>query len=133
MPEVYVCPDEPLGKPTLTNYLVVVGPGKLFTGKRKGVKLEEVTAGTSNTLMVTESDQSVPWTAPEEITSDPTVRGPEMGSQHPGGYHIAMADGWVRFMSYGLNGKTGGPAATRKASEKVNQIATVPAVPTGPK
>jgi prepilin-type processing-associated H-X9-DG protein len=96
MPAVYACPDEPRGRPTTTNYLVVVGPGRLFTGARKGVKIQDVTAGTSSTLMVTESDQPVPWTAPREIPADPIAGEPCKGSRHPGGYHVAMADGSVR-------------------------------------
>jgi hypothetical protein len=133
MPETYACPDEPLVEPMSTNYLVVVGPGRLFTGERKGTKLAEVSAGTSNTLMVAESDRSVPWTAPEEIRVDPTVPGPELGSQHPGGHHVAMADGWVRFEGPGLNGKTGGRARTRNSIVQAGQAANTPVVPPGQK
>jgi hypothetical protein len=97
MPAVFACPDEPRGKP-LTNYLVIVGPGKLFTGQRKGVKIQDVSAGTSNTLLVTESTWSVPWTAPQEITDDPSQEAPQTGSRHPGGYYYANADGSVRYM-----------------------------------
>jgi prepilin-type processing-associated H-X9-DG protein len=100
MPEVYACPDEPRGRPLTTNYLVVVGPGRVFTGGRQGVKIEQLTGGTSNTLMVFESDRSVPWTAPEEASAAPSGEGPDMGSRHPGGYHIAMADGSVRYLAF---------------------------------
>jgi prepilin-type processing-associated H-X9-DG protein len=135
MPAVYACPDEPRGQPPTTNYLVVVGPGKLFTGKRKGVKIETLTAGTSNTLMVTESDRPVPWTAPEDISADLDVEGPGVGSRHPGGYHIAMADGSVRSMSFGSSGnsKARGAAVTRNGGGPINRAATAPAVPTGQK
>jgi prepilin-type processing-associated H-X9-DG protein len=112
MPAVYACPEEPEGK-TTTNYLVVVGPGRLFTGKRKGVRLEEVSAGTSNTLMMTEADRAVPWTAPEEISGTPSEegQGPEMGSRHPSGYHFAMADGSVRYAGGGGNVRAAATAA----------------------
>ncbi len=100
MPAVYACPDEPGSLLSMTNYLVIVGRGKLFTGERKGIKIQDVTAGTSNTLMVTESDQAVPWTAPYEITAGPTsAAGPNKGSRHPGGHYIVMADGSVRYVS----------------------------------
>jgi prepilin-type processing-associated H-X9-DG protein len=96
MPAVYACPDEPRGRPPTTNYLAVVGPGRFFTGARKGAKIQDLTAGTSNTPMVTESDQPVPWTAPREIPADPIAGEPCKGSRHPGRYHVAMADGSVR-------------------------------------
>jgi prepilin-type processing-associated H-X9-DG protein len=132
MPAVYACPDEPRGRPT-TNYLVVVGPWHLFTGKRKGVKIEEVTNGTSSTLMLTESDRPVPWTAPEEISADSGQEGPVMGSRHPGGYHVAMADGAVRYVSSSGSDNARGAAVTRNGGGQMNRAATTPVVPTGPK
>jgi prepilin-type processing-associated H-X9-DG protein len=119
MPAVYACPDEPRGKPMSTNYQVVVGPGLVFTGGRKGVRIQEVSAGKSNTLMVTESDRPVPWTAPEELSDHPPPDGPDQGSRHPGGYHVAMADGSVRYLRSVASGNTRG-AASRKGSGRGN-------------
>jgi hypothetical protein len=116
MPAVYACPDEPRGRPQTTNYLVVVGPGRSFTGQRKGVKIGELTSGTSNTLLVAESDRPVPWTAPQEIAADRSQGGPDMGSQHPGGYHVAMADGAVRYQRSSPGAPMNGTATAQVAS-----------------
>lgn len=132
MPSVYACPDEPRGRPATTNYLVVVGPGRLFTGMRKGVSIQALTAGTSNTLMVTEADLPVPWTAPQEISDDPDVDGPEMGSRHPGGYHVAMADGSVQYRNQSVGGNARRAAVTRNGGGPGNRAATAQAVPAGP-
>lgn len=97
MPAIYACPDEPRSNPRMTNYLVTVGPGTLFDGRPK--RIADVTAGTSNTVMITESNQGVPWTAPQDIIADSTAGGPQAGSRHADGHHHAMADGSVRFVS----------------------------------
>jgi prepilin-type processing-associated H-X9-DG protein len=98
MPAVFACPDEPQTRRGKTVYQVIVGPATMFTGKRKGVRLQDITAGTSNTVMVAESARSVPWTAPLDIPADPDATHPGMGSRHPGGFNQAMADGRVRFV-----------------------------------
>src|SRR5262249_13418019 len=116
-------PDEPQGTPRTTNYLVIVGPRRLFTGKRKGVSLRDVAAGTSNALMVTESDRAVPWTAPQEVPADPDAEGPGLGSRHPDGYFVAMADGYVRFM----------PAASLMGGRLRSRAATAQVVPARPR
>ena len=126
MPAVYACPDEPSAKLKTTNYLVVVGAGKLFTGKRKGAKLHEITAGTSQTLMVTESDKAVPWTSPEEIMADSVEEGGESGSRHPSGYHAMMADGSVRYMNTEGFEKAPRSTATGNGRGAINGAASLP-------
>jgi prepilin-type processing-associated H-X9-DG protein len=98
MPALYACPDEPRSTAGMTDYVVTVGPGTLFTGSPKGTRIADVIAGTSNTIMITESSQAVPWTAPHEIVAGSSENGPQAGSRHPSGHHIVMADGSVRFM-----------------------------------
>src|SRR5262249_3522584 len=59
--------DEPAGT---THYRVFVGGGALFEEKR-GVRLTEITDGTSITLMVVEAKGGVPWAKPDELTYSP--------------------------------------------------------------
>jgi hypothetical protein len=122
MPAVFACPDEPRGRAGVlgtTNYQVVVGPNTMFTGKRRGVRFLDVSDGTSNTIMMSESDQAVPWTAPQEIVLDPSQTGPYLGSRHPGGFWVAMADGSVRFIAGAAVNSVLNAALTRNGGEVV--------------
>jgi prepilin-type processing-associated H-X9-DG protein len=119
MPAVFACPDEPRDGRGMTVYQVVVGPATIFTGKRKGVKLQDVVDGTSNTVLVTEADQPVPWTAPQDIPYDPNVSMLGMGSRHPGGFNLSMADGSVRFVRSTVSGGVLASLLTRNGAEFV--------------
>jgi hypothetical protein len=102
-PNVYRCPSE-LVVPGMTTYQVVIDPRSLFTGKPAGTPLHTVTDGLSNTLLVTEAADPVPWSKPEDLslaTGDPAFG---MGSKHPpGGFDAAMGDGSVRFVKNSPN------------------------------
>jgi prepilin-type processing-associated H-X9-DG protein len=93
MPAVFACPGNAtsVGK---TPYQVVVGPRTVFNGVKR-VKLAQIPDGTSQTILVGESDISVPWTAPEELTFDTTIPLSGLGSFHSGGFNVAFADGSV--------------------------------------
>src|SRR5690606_10896708 len=55
MPEVYRCPGADRDEGGTTTYLVPRGEGTIFPGAR-GVPPEEITDGTSNTLLVVDAD-----------------------------------------------------------------------------
>ena len=59
--------EEPAGT---THYRALVGGGALFEVNKK-VRFAEITDGTSNTLMVVEAKDGVPWTKPDELTYAP--------------------------------------------------------------
>ncbi len=98
MPSVYSCPIRTKAEPFTTTYRVLVGKGALFEND-KDIGVVNVTDGTSNTVMVVESKDAVPWTKPDELSfdpaADPSLHG--AGSPHPDGFNAAMADGSVRF------------------------------------
>jgi prepilin-type processing-associated H-X9-DG protein len=87
-----------------TNYLVVVGPKTVFPGS-KCVSISEITAGTPETILVVEVDNSgIQWAEPRDLPYVEAVRGinPKLGSgissRHKGGAQCAFADGSVRFL-----------------------------------
>ena len=99
MPPVYRCPIRSNALAYTTNYQVFVGKDALFENDQ-GIGVADVTDGTSNTIMIVEAKEAVPWTKPDDLSFDPaaapSLRG--AGSPHPGGFHASMADGSVRFL-----------------------------------
>jgi beta-lactamase regulating signal transducer with metallopeptidase domain len=93
MPEQFRSPfDDP--KSTNSGYYVFVGPGTMFEGK-EGIKIQEITDGTSNTLMVVEAKRNIPWTRPDDIPFDPEKPLPVLGFVK-GQITAALGDGSAR-------------------------------------
>jgi prepilin-type processing-associated H-X9-DG protein len=124
MPAVYTCATAPRGEPGFTHYRAFIGHGaflepaydrrlekvwwvgddgtKHYAGEpRGGLTIAAFTDGPSNTLMVVEAKQSVPWTKPDELPFEPD--GPVdplfgAGSSHRGGFNVVFADASVWFL-----------------------------------
>jgi prepilin-type processing-associated H-X9-DG protein len=107
MPQVYRSPALKNVEKGKTTYLVPVGPNTIFGGK-KGMPIQKITDGTSNTIMVLEADDSraVFWTQPEDYKID--AKNPLAGLVRPGtgGFNAAFADGSVQCMADTLDAAT---------------------------
>jgi prepilin-type processing-associated H-X9-DG protein len=112
MPAVYQCPTAPPGT-TTTGYMAISGPGSIFNNE-KGSTFQDVTDGTSNTIMVAEvAGASANWMEPQDLdvstmpmAVNATQDGTSISSHHPGGAQVAMADGSVRFISSNIDQNT---------------------------
>jgi beta-lactamase regulating signal transducer with metallopeptidase domain len=94
MPDVFRSPyDDP--KSTNSGYYVITGPGTLFDGT-KGIAISAIKDGTSNTLLVVESKQNIPWTKPEDIPFDQEKPVPTLGGFVKGQFRAALGDGSAR-------------------------------------
>ncbi len=96
MPDVFCCLEKPAESKN-ASYFALVGQGAIFDGKQ-GTKLEEITDGTSCTILLVEAKRDIPWTKPEDIPYDPHTPMPALGGCFPDGFHVAMADASVRFI-----------------------------------
>ncbi len=122
MPATYACPSRPPGEPFTTTYRVFTGKGALFEDG-KDTKIVDVTDGTSNTIMVVEAKEAVPWTKPDDLPFDPAAAPSLLGaaSTHPGGFNALFANGSVRFLKTSISVQTFRALITRAGGEVVNQ------------
>jgi Ca-activated chloride channel family protein len=103
MPLELACPAAAVPREGQTGYKVVIGPkigpngvNTAFDASR-GAKLSEITDGTSNSVLVMETDALVPWTKPEDLRWQPGGSPPQLKSPHSGGTHVVLTDGQTRF------------------------------------
>jgi hypothetical protein len=100
----YHCPSAPSPE-TDTNYVMVVGPAAISDGPHS-VGFGDIKDGTSNTIMFVEiKNGGIHWAEPCDLdfgsmsfrVNDPNGRG--IGSYHPGGAFVKLADASGRFIA----------------------------------
>jgi prepilin-type processing-associated H-X9-DG protein len=104
MPREFGCPAGPARHTGLTGYKVLIGPendaysvNTAFEPTR-GADIRHFTDGTSNTILVLETDSFVPWTKPDDLHWDKGNPPPSLASPHPNGAHALFADGTCRYL-----------------------------------
>lgn len=119
MPKAYAPVRGQTKEPYTTFYQVFVGPGAAFEGE-KGLPLAEFTDGTSNTLLIVEAGEPVPWTKPIDLTFDPKKPLPKLGGLFPDLFNACFADGSVRPLRTNLAEKALRALITRNGGELVD-------------
>lgn len=100
----YACPSAN-GKPSQTNYLAVATPDSVFPGA-EARKLEEITDGTSQTMLVIEvpGEQAIEWMSPYDVDEDIFAKFTmNSDKSHIGVRHVLLADGSSRSVSVNID------------------------------
>jgi hypothetical protein len=80
-----------------------------------------ITDGTSNTILIVEADDSVPWTKPQDLPYARDLPLPKLGGHYHGDFVVAMADGSVRIVRKTTNEKTIRAAITARGGEVMEE------------
>ncbi len=102
MPKIFISSKDPkLAEAGKTTYVGIVDKATMFTGDKTGVRIADVTDGTSNTIFIVDADDehAVVWTKPEDLKLDPKEPHKGISSRFPQGFLAAFVDGSVRIVS----------------------------------
>ena len=107
IPEVFRCPSDSTSKPNASSYVIVEGAGTIFPPGGT-VRIEDVTDGTSKTIMAAEAVGSAsPWTKPDNLVFDDRFNGQTaFSSGHTGGWMALWGDGSVHFFRHSVPADT---------------------------
>jgi Protein of unknown function (DUF1559) len=115
MPETYAHPFDRAGAARgQTYYRVFTGPNTPFPdleppfppGVSPFLYPSGFRHGTSNTIIIVEAGDAVPWTKPDELPYDPTKPLPKLGGHLRDGFVVALGDGTAQLVSSRVSEET---------------------------
>jgi prepilin-type processing-associated H-X9-DG protein len=107
MPKVYQCKRFPDAGPGMTYYQTFVGPNTVLNTVG-GADLIAITNanGASQTLIVVEAGDPIPWTKPDDMPFDPKKPLPPLGGPKRVHFNALFADGHVQTLPQNINPQT---------------------------
>ena len=126
MPREFACPGGAARRSGQTGYVVVVGPATdQFSVNTpfeptQGADIRHITDGSSQTVLILETNHLIPWTKPDDLTWAPGEPPPVLASPHAGGAHVVFADVAVRFLKKTIDPRTFAAILTINGSEVIS-------------
>jgi hypothetical protein len=122
--KVYTLPGNPDGISNRTPYRVFIGKGTGFEDLKgqpsKGIRISDITDGTSNTIAVVEATETVPWAKPEELDFVAGKALPPLGPPWRDGFNALLFDGSRRFIPKTIKPQSLQAMITRNGGEIEN-------------
>lgn len=121
MPRTYALPPRSAAKmkmpPDHTIMHVFVGRYAAFEGAKGLLYPWDFPDGVSNTILVIEAGEPVPWSKPEDLAYDPDQPLPSLRSPFRHGFRVGLGDGSVRFVRSTISEATLRAAITRNGHD----------------
>lgn len=100
MPEIFASSNPELKAAGKTRFVVPRGAGTVFANPERGLGLQHIADGSSNTALVLEADDAhaVIWTKPDDLELVPDAAERPLALHPPGASFIALCDGSTVFV-----------------------------------
>lgn len=121
MPDIFRSPAQKVGEGK-TTYLAPMGKNTVIAPGPKGVKLQDITDGTSMSIMTVEAndDAAVIWTKPDDLDIAAGDVLKKLLGHYDNGFIAGIADGSVRFIRSTIDPKILAALFTRNGGEVVD-------------
>jgi hypothetical protein len=109
MPDVFrSTADGKLAKAGKTTYLVPRGKETMFPPETTGIRIQDITDGTANTIMLVDvaDERAVIWTKPDDIEIKPEEPQKGLAARARDAFQVLFADGSVHMLPKDIDKKT---------------------------